>query len=49
VRRQQARSFSTSPAIAATGLVPGYLNRAVFREGENWLDHVANVNVFLNF
>lgn len=30
-------------------VVPGYLNQTVFREGENRMDHVANVNLFMSF
>lgn len=37
------------PLAKGIEVVPGYLNQAVFREGENRLDHVANVNVFMNF
>jgi hypothetical protein len=30
-------------------VVPGYLNQHVFREGLDRSDHVANVNLFMNF
>jgi hypothetical protein len=30
-------------------LVPGYLNQQVFRDGEDRVDHVANLNLFLTF
>lgn len=37
------------PLTDGVEMVPGYLNQAVFREGENRMDHVANVNVFMAF
>jgi hypothetical protein len=30
-------------------MVPGYLNQYVFRNGDNRIDHTANINVFMNF
>jgi len=45
------RNFAGVSVPLARGIeiVPGYLNQTVFREGENRMDHVANVNVFMNF
>lgn len=37
------------PLAKGVEIVPGYLNQAVFREGENRLDHIVNINVFMNF
>ncbi|AWW74323.1 hypothetical protein CD351_07780 [Erythrobacter sp. KY5] len=37
------------PVAQGVEVVPGYLNQTVFRDGENRADHVANVNVFMNF
>lgn len=37
------------PIAKGIEVVPGYLNQTVFREGENRMDHVANVNVFMSF
>lgn len=37
------------PLTKGVEMVPGYLNQTVFREGEDRMDHVANVNVFLSF
>jgi len=37
------------PVTRGVEVVPGYLNQTVFREGENRMDHIANVNVFMNF
>lgn len=37
------------PIADGVQVVPGYLNQHVFREGEDRTDHVANVNLFLNF
>lgn len=45
------RNFAGVSVPLAQGIevVPGYLNQTVFREGENRMDHVANVNLFMNF
>jgi hypothetical protein len=45
------RNFAGVSFPLADGIevVPGYLNQTVFREGENRMDHVANVNLFMNF
>jgi len=45
------RNFAGVSIPLADGIemVPGYLNQTVFREGENRMDHVANVNLFMNF
>ncbi|MBX7484090.1 DUF2490 domain-containing protein [Qipengyuania qiaonensis] len=45
------RNFAGVSIPLADGIevVPGYLNQAVFRDGEDRLDHVANVNLFMNF
>ncbi|MEE4205920.1 MAG: DUF2490 domain-containing protein [Erythrobacter sp.] len=45
------RNFAGVSIPLAKGIevVPGYLNQTVFREGENRMDHVANVNVFMSF
>lgn len=37
------------PLAEGIEMVPGYLNQTVFREGEDRMDHVANVNVFMSF
>ncbi|MEL7190409.1 MAG: DUF2490 domain-containing protein [Pseudomonadota bacterium] len=37
------------PITKGVQAVPGYLNQTVFRDGEDRMDHVANVNVFMNF
>lgn len=37
------------PIAKGVEVVPGYLNQHVFRAGEDRSDHVANVNVFMNF
>jgi hypothetical protein len=37
------------PLAKGVEVVPGYLNQTVFRDGENRMDHVANVNVFMSF
>lgn len=37
------------PLADGIEMVPGYLNQTVFREGEDRMDHVANVNVFMAF
>ena len=37
------------PLAKGVEVVPGTLNQTVFRDGENRLDHIANVNLFLNF
>ena len=37
------------PIVAGVEVVPGYLNQTVFRDGENRMDHIANVNLFMNF
>ncbi|MGB3472485.1 MAG: DUF2490 domain-containing protein [Erythrobacter sp.] len=45
------RNFAGVSIPLANGIevVPGYLNQTVFRDGENRMDHVANVNLFMNF
>lgn len=45
------RNFAGVSIPLAKGIevVPGYLNQTVFREGENRMDHVANVNLFMSF
>jgi len=45
------RNFAGVSIPLADGIevVPGYLNQHVFRDGEDRSDHVANVNVFMNF
>ncbi len=45
------RNFAGVSIPIAKGVeaVPGYLNQTVFRTGEDRMDHVANVNVFMNF
>lgn len=45
------RNFAGVSIPLADGIevVPGYLNQTVFRDGENRMDHVANVNLFMNF
>lgn len=45
------RNFAGVSIPLADGIevVPGYLNQTVFREGENRMDHIANVNLFMNF
>ncbi|MDY7098217.1 MAG: DUF2490 domain-containing protein [Pseudomonadota bacterium] len=37
------------PLSDGIGVVPGYLNQTVFRQGEDRMDHVANVNLFMSF
>lgn len=37
------------PLAEGIEMVPGYLNQTVFRDGEDRMDHVANVNVFMSF
>ena len=37
------------PLGEGISMTPGYLNQTVFRPGENRTDHVANVNLFMNF
>lgn len=37
------------PIAKGVEVVPGYLNQQVFRDGPNRTDHIANVNVFMNF
>jgi hypothetical protein len=37
------------PLSKGVEVVPGYLNQTAFRDGENRMDHVANVNVFMSF
>ena len=37
------------PVAKGVEIVPGYLNQYVVRTGEDRIDHVANVNVFMNF
>lgn len=37
------------PVAKGVDVVPGYLNQQVFRDGPDRMDHVANVNVFMNF
>lgn len=45
------RNFAGVSVPIADGIdiVPGYLNQYVVRDGEDRMDHVANVNLFLNF
>lgn len=45
------RNFAGVSVPLAEGIemVPGYLNQTVFRDGEDRMDHVANVNVFMSF
>lgn len=45
------RNFAGVSFPLADGIevVPGYLNQTVFRDGEDRMDHVANVNLFMNF
>jgi len=45
------RNFAGVSVPLADGIevVPGYLNQTVFRDGENRMDHVANVNLFMSF
>lgn len=45
------RNFAGVSVPLATGIeiVPGYLNQTVFRDGEDRMDHVANVNIFMSF
>lgn len=45
------RNFAGVSVPLAEGIevVPGYLNQTVFREGEDRMDHVANVNLFMSF
>lgn len=45
------RNFAGVSVPVAEGIevVPGYLNQTVFRDGEDRMDHVANVNVFFSF
>ncbi|MEL7198247.1 MAG: DUF2490 domain-containing protein [Pseudomonadota bacterium] len=45
------RNFAGVSIPIAKGVeaVPGYLNQTVFRAGQDRMDHVANVNVFMNF
>ncbi|MEM7689668.1 MAG: DUF2490 domain-containing protein [Pseudomonadota bacterium] len=37
------------PLAQGVEIVPGYLNQRVFRDGRDRSDHIANVNLFLNF
>jgi len=37
------------PLAESIEVVPGYLNQYVFRDGEDRVDHIANVNAFMNF
>ncbi len=37
------------PLADAIEVVPGYLNQYVVRDGEDRMDHVANVNLFMKF
>ncbi|MFU7529175.1 DUF2490 domain-containing protein [Qipengyuania sp. ASV99] len=37
------------PLAPGVQVVPGYLNQHVFRDGRDRSDHVANVNIFMNF
>ncbi|MBD2840816.1 DUF2490 domain-containing protein [Erythrobacter sp. KMU-140] len=37
------------PLAEGIEVVPGYLNQYVIRDGEDRIDHIANVNLFLNF
>ncbi len=45
------RNFAGVSVPLAEGIemVPGYLNQYVVRDGEDRMDHVANVNVFMKF
>ncbi|MDJ0643041.1 MAG: DUF2490 domain-containing protein [Erythrobacter sp.] len=45
------RNFAGVSVPLAEGIevVPGYLNQYVVRDGEDRMDHVANVNLFMNF
>ncbi len=45
------RNFAGVSIPLADGIevVPGYLNQYVVRDGEDRMDHVANINLFLNF
>lgn len=45
------RNFAGVSVPIADGIeiVPGYLNQYVFRDGEDRIDHIANVNLFMNF
>lgn len=45
------RNFAGVSVPLAEGIevVPGYLNQTVFRDGEDRMDHVANVNIFMSF
>lgn len=45
------RNFAGVSIPVAKGIevVPGYLNQTVFRDGQDRMDHVANVNVFMSF
>lgn len=45
------RNFAGVSVPLAEGIemVPGYLNQTVFRDGEDRMDHIANVNIFVNF
>ncbi|WP_438726987.1 DUF2490 domain-containing protein [Parasphingorhabdus sp. DH2-15] len=36
------------PLAEGIDMVPGYLNQAVFRDGADRIDHIANVNIFFN-
>lgn len=37
------------PLAKGAELVPGYLNQQIFRDGEDRVDHIANLNLFLTF
>lgn len=37
------------PVAKGAELVPGYLNQQVFRDGEDRVDHIANINLFMTF
>jgi hypothetical protein len=37
------------PIAPGIEIVPGYLNQHVFRDGQDRSDHVANLNLFMNF
>ena len=45
------RNFAGVSVPLSDGIevVPGYLNQTVFRQGEDRMDHVANVNLFMSF
>lgn len=45
------RNFAGVSVPIANGIemVPGYLNQYVVRDGQDRMDHVANVNIFMNF